>query len=108
VGGDSSKVRVLALESVTGSIRLITALDPGVCGDQDPLDVAQNLAQQSSDPYSALKNGRLTCTATGATVRYAIDGRSLLLLNWSISRSLLTFMHTSASLRSWFKRRCCL
>jgi hypothetical protein len=69
VGGDSSKVRVLALES--GSIRVITALDPGVCGDQDPLNVARNLAQQASDPNSALKNGRFTSTATGATVSIA-------------------------------------
>ena len=68
-GGDSSKVRVLALES--GSIRVIMALDPGVCGDQDPLNVARDLAQQASDSHSALKNGRFTSTATGATVSIA-------------------------------------
>jgi hypothetical protein len=66
VGGDASKVRVLALER--GSIRVHTALDPGVCGDQDPLKVARDLAQQASDPKSALKNGLFTSAATGATV----------------------------------------
>ena len=69
VGGDASKVRVLALER--GSIRVHTALDPGVCGDQDPLNVARDLAQQATDPNSALKKGRFTSAATGATVSIA-------------------------------------
>jgi len=40
VGGDAFKVRVLALER--GSIRVHTALDPGVCGDKDPLKTSHN------------------------------------------------------------------
>ena len=69
VGGDASKVRVLALEP--GSIRVHTALDAGVCGDEDPLHVAQDLAQQASDPNSALKRGRFTSATTGANVSIA-------------------------------------
>jgi hypothetical protein len=92
VGGDASKVRVQALEPICVhtpqapmqpspsaftraiSMRVHTALDPGVFGDQDPANVARDLAQQASDPNSrnsALKNRCFTSTVTGATVSIA-------------------------------------
>jgi hypothetical protein len=46
------------------STREHTALDPGVCGDLDALNVAQDLAQQASDPNNAL----FSCAATGGIV----------------------------------------
>ena len=67
VGGDPSKVRIISL--VAGSIRVLMALDEGICGDRrGALDVANDLQQQAADPNSPLKSGGITGATMGANV----------------------------------------
>jgi hypothetical protein len=67
VGGDPSKVRIISL--VAGSIRVLMALDEGICGDgRGALDVANDLQQQAADPNSPLKSGGITGATIGANV----------------------------------------
>ena len=67
VGGDVSKVRVLALQP--GSIRVHIALDEGVCGEgMSALQVADDIKAQATDANSRLKQGRFTSTAIDANV----------------------------------------
>lgn len=70
VGGDPSKVRFISL--VAGSIRVLMALDEGICGDgRGALDVANDLQQQAADPNSPLKSGGITGATIGANVMIA-------------------------------------
>jgi hypothetical protein len=116
VGGDASKVRVLALEPIRVhtpqepmqlspsactraiSMRVHTALDPGVLGDQDAVNVAQVLAQQASDPNSALKNRRLTSTLTAATVNMNMSMSMSIAKVPAVPRHILSSYPLSATL----------
>ncbi len=70
VGGDPSKVRIISL--VAGSIRVLMALDEGICGDgRGALDVANDLQQQAADLNSPLMSGGITGANIGANVMIA-------------------------------------
>jgi hypothetical protein len=67
VAGDPTKVRVMDLQP--GSVRMLTALDEGVCGPGvDALEVAKDIEKQATDPNSRLKQGRYTKLTSGVKV----------------------------------------
>ena len=58
VHGNEANIHVLSLQP--GSIIVQLALAPGVCGEQSPTDVRKELERQAADPYSPLRQGKIT------------------------------------------------